>query len=78
MPFTPIGPPRLTAAGRTVTGFRLQLTGEPGRKVEIQGIGDFTMWEPLADMTLGDQPFELEDAAAATRSQRFYRAVQRQ
>ena len=78
MPFTPIGPLRLTALGRTVTGFRLQLVGEPGRKVEIQTTGDFTMWEPIGDVTLEDQPFELEDAAAVTRSQRFYRAVQRQ
>ena len=62
----------------TTNSFRVQVTGEPGRKLEVQSTGDFTMWEPIATVTLGDQPFELEDSTATNRSQRFYRAVQRE
>jgi hypothetical protein len=60
-----------------VNSFHLYVTGEPGRKLEVQATGDFTAWEPIATVTLGDQVFELEDPAAANRAQRFYRAVQK-
>ncbi|MBI2924966.1 MAG: FG-GAP repeat protein [Verrucomicrobia bacterium] len=79
MPFTPLPKlPRLKATGKTSSGFRLQVTGESGSKVEVQGTGDFRIWDPVASVTLGNQPAEVEDSAAANQSQRFYRAVQKE
>ena len=77
LPFTPI--PKLTrlkAIGNTGNGFRLKLIGEPGRKLEVQASSDFKTWEPIALKTMGDQPAEVEDSAAARRSHRCYRALQ--
>jgi hypothetical protein len=78
MPFTTLPKlPRLNALGRSKSGFRLQVTGEPGSKVEVQGSGDFRIWEPFAVTTLGDQALAVEDSAT-NLARRFYRAVQKE
>ncbi len=79
MPFTPLPkPPRLKPLGASHTGFRLQVIGESGSKLEVQGTEDFKMWKPVATVTMGNQPVEAEDSTATTQPQRFYRAVQRE
>src|SRR5947208_13863008 len=78
LPYTHIGPPRLNVLGRSATSFRLQLFGEPERKFEIQSTGDLKIWEPISTVTLGDQASEMEDTAEASRTHRFYRAVQKE
>ncbi len=79
MPFTPLvnpKPPQLKPLGASNTGFRLQVIGDAGSKVEVQGTGDFRTWEAISSVTLGNQATEVEDSAAGSRAHRFYRAVQ--
>jgi len=78
MPFTPLPkPPRLTPPGMSKTGFRFQVIGEPGSKMEIQGSNDFKAWTSLGTVATGNEPVEVEDSTTAGQPQRFYRAVQR-
>jgi len=79
MPFTPLPkPPQLKSLGVSNTGFRIQVIGDTGSKVEVQSTGDFKVGEPVGSVTLGKQAADVEDSAASNLAQRFYRAVQSQ
>ena len=79
MPFVPIPKlTRLAVSDLTDTRVALKLIAERGLKLEVQATSDFNTWEPVTSVTMGDQPFELEDSSAVNRTQRFYRAVQSQ
>ena len=54
--------------GQRNTGFRQQVIGDAGSKIEIQGTGDFKTWEAVTSATLGNQAAELEDSATASRA----------
>ena len=74
----PIQPTRLQPLGRIESGFRLQITAEAGLKLEVQATSDFKTWEPVAAITTGTSPADIEDTAGIGETQRFYRTVQRE
>lgn len=51
----------------------LRLTGEPGRRHRLEVSRDLRQWEPLLDLTLGDEPTLLSDWFGWGEPQRFYR-----
>jgi hypothetical protein len=77
LPFAPIEPNRLRPMSKVADVFRLQVTGEPDLKFEIQVSSDFASWEPLAVVTTAREPVEVE-VPASHEARRFYRAFRRE
>jgi hypothetical protein len=50
-PLVPVKPPQLKPLGASNTGFRLQVIGDAGLKLEVQGTSDFK--------TAGSKPLSL-------------------
>lgn len=69
--------PRVSARMPQTPGERLTLTvsGRPGTKVQLQKSNDLRHWEDFHELTLGDDPTDVEETEADLPSHRFYRAV---
>lgn len=74
MPFTPLPKrPRLKPVGTGKTGFRIEVHGESGRTVEVQGSADFKTWEAVATVSSAAGETEL----TIDQAHRFFRALNR-
>ena len=69
--------PRVSARMSQAPGERLTLTvsGRSGTQVRLQRSSDLHDWEDFHEVTLGDEPAEVEDTGADEASHGFYRAV---
>lgn len=56
-------------------GFRFSIRGQAGLRVRIQRSADLTIWEDWLIIEIDNDPVELADPSAGTRSRQFYRAV---
>ncbi|MBM3882550.1 MAG: hypothetical protein FJ387_22975 [Verrucomicrobia bacterium] len=72
----PVQELRLEALGwSSESGFRLQIGGAPGQRLELLGSDDLEDWRVLQALTLTEQPMVWLDSSASGRL-RFYRARQ--
>ena len=75
-PHDPASVLRLSQLGKTATGMQMQFPTLTGKTYRIEYTDDLTtnQWHPLTDPIPGDgKPVIVEDPAATTRLQRFYR-----
>ena len=75
-PHDPASVLRLSQLGKSATGMQMQFPTLTGKTYRIEYTDDLTthQWHPLTDPIPGDgQPVIVEDPAATTRLQRFYR-----
>ncbi|MCB1128514.1 MAG: hypothetical protein KDM81_18610, partial [Verrucomicrobiae bacterium] len=69
--------PRVSARTPQSPGSPLTLTvsGRPGHHVQLQRSNDLRRWETFHELTLGEDPTDVEETEANLPSHRFYRAV---
>ncbi|MBI2929507.1 MAG: hypothetical protein HYY24_27905 [Verrucomicrobia bacterium] len=71
-------PPAFDAAkaGLSQGGFSIELRGEPGVPYQVEVSEDLKSWTPLTILSDSNGLLMIQDPAAASRPQRFYRARQ--
>ena len=77
-PHDPASVLRLSQLDKTATGMQMQFPTLPGKTYRLEYSDDLTthQWHPLTAPIPGDgKPVIVEDPAATTRPQRFYRLI---
>jgi hypothetical protein len=67
---------RLVQPPLAAAGFRLELSGEPGVRYEIECSANLRDWSYLRAVTLGLTPVQVDDPASYGKDARYYRVRQ--